>query len=795
MKNQEKSAVEALVEGWEFCVSNREAGVYGRARLNYETRRCLWANQSVDGKKWQAPKGKEIFPWPGASDARVPLVDKYIREDVAFLMTVRRRMRTTVSGVGTEDAGFGNRMTQLLRWQQNTQMRKEWGRENRLFASYGLEGGAALMKIWWAKERVLEYQEIDIETIRAAAMQEGLAVQATGGQGAEEGGELNAMDAMGRQGGMGAMAPQQGPAGLLLSLLLVEETEAEAGDVLLQLLDGSGELGLTKRKARRLARELRTEGHGKIAVPVVVKDRPQVKALRLNEDVFLAPEATGVGEEVYERELVTEGQLRERVGTLGWDEEFVEAVIETQRGVMSFAGNGFAGRSGSSGNGSVVYVGNGAGGLTSRLFEIIHAYRKVWDEDGVPEIRYTCFSPGLIRKDRKGSFTTEARRHGGDGSEFAKGTVGYDGPLGYSGGDLNFVLWERDKRSELVDDAPGYGEMAATMQRQIKVEWDARVDRNSMATLPPMFHRPGQEPERWGPGARMPLMRRDDVGFVEAPKYDPGSKEEEETVRKFADEYFGRSVDEQNMVEGQTLKQEMADTWMEACGQIDEWILKLDQQFLPEQIIIRVVGSQKGQSLSMTKDEIQGSFDLSVGYSTENMDQQVKAAKIGLLERVMAMDVNGIVDRDAAMAEAFELVDPSMGERILKPVEAAKQAELEDEDLVMSKMAAGIPVDIKPGQAYQLRLGRLKQLLTQSPMVQRKYGLDQNFKSLVDWRAQQLGHQVEQRENAQIGRLGGKAGFEQFPAEENGAMGAAMEGMGGMQGMGAPGGAGGGGGF
>src|SRR5687768_14117047 len=87
-----------LKEDFQDAVQRRDTNIFRRQRLNYEARYCVWANQSRDGRKWTAAKGSKPFPWPGASDARVALVDKYINEDVSFLMVVLDRMRLIVSG-------------------------------------------------------------------------------------------------------------------------------------------------------------------------------------------------------------------------------------------------------------------------------------------------------------------------------------------------------------------------------------------------------------------------------------------------------------------------------------------------------------------------------------------------------------------------------------------------------------------------------------------------------------------------------------------------------------------------
>ena len=122
----------ALKEGYLDAVQRRDRTVFSRQRLNYRARFTVWGNQSDDGKKWTAPAGQKPFPWSGASDARVSLVDKYINEDVAFLMVVSDRMRVMVSGTESNDAAYAHRLTNLLRWMNATQITEYRFRSSRL---------------------------------------------------------------------------------------------------------------------------------------------------------------------------------------------------------------------------------------------------------------------------------------------------------------------------------------------------------------------------------------------------------------------------------------------------------------------------------------------------------------------------------------------------------------------------------------------------------------------------------------------------------------------------------------
>ena len=133
--------------------------------------------------------------------------------------------------------------------------------------------------------------------------------------------------------------------------------------------------------------------------------------------------------------------------------------------------------------------------------------------------------------------------------------------------------------------------------------------------MPPFFHPTGEEPEAWGPGVKLPTDMPDRYGYFESPRYDPGSKEMEITVREFADEYFGRAR-ENNQVEAATLKGELVRTWLLGWWQSATQLLKLCQQYLPDEVFYTVVGgAEQARPLRATRDEIQGEFHLQLVFN------------------------------------------------------------------------------------------------------------------------------------------------------------------------------------
>lgn len=685
-----------LASDYRSSVDQRDRNVFQRQRLNYETRYAIWAGQTEDGKKWTARNGEDVFPWAGASDARVPLIDKYIKEDVAMLMNVTSRMRVRVTGIESNDDKFGHRLTNLLRWQKSTQM-KEYSREIRLLANYMLESGSVLCGVYWDRQTQLGYEQIDLEEIKTMSQD---LLQSLEGE---------------------TPTPAQQNLIELPQMILDRSTETDA----VTYLSESVFTWMNKTKIRAAVRELRKTGSTTIPRPYLIKDRPCIEALRINEDVFIPSETTDIQQAraIYRRETLTETQLVERKNSHGWDAKFVDQLIKSQRGQMSMEYGGNHYRRNNRRDSNLLNH--------HRLFEVVHAYQRAYDENDVPGIYYTVFNPNI---------TDLAAWHG---------------PLGYEHGEYPFVFLETESRDRLLDDSRGYGEIGSTWQNAIKAQWDSRTDRTSIATLPPSYHPPGTPPDDWGPGVQIPTVRPDDFGFMEIPKYDRGSAEIEETVRKFSDEYFGRPVDDQNTFQAQNVQQELANNWMDGVKRIDEQILKLDQQLMPEEFYFRVVGTDQAKSIRATREEIQGSFDVDIKYNVADLDPEKVEGKLALIERALQMDLTGRVDRNTALEVAFEIIDPNMGERILRPALEASQAEVEDEKNVFARMMAGVGTDVLPqGQAYPLRLQTLTDIFRQNPKAQQAYQSDGHFRELMDKRLQQLQFQIQQRENARIGVLG-----------------------------------------
>ena len=691
--------LEELREETAFILNERDSNVFARARLNYEARYCVWAGQSEDGRKWTPRSGEdEVFPWSGASDARVPLVDLYVKKHHAFLMTLYDRMRTRVNGTEVNDLAWANRMTSFLRWMKYTQM-TEARRENELLANYLLERGSGVMGIFWSKQRQLAYEELDLETLVTQAFEKAQAAQ----------------------------NPEEEQAWLDLPQATFNPAfDAETAKLLVQLYPDVPAGALA-----RILPDLRAQGFARFPRPIITINRPKIVALAPNEDVFISPDARYEDDgTILWFETMREAKFRARAKDLKWDPAWADEVLETQRGNVEFGSMEFRHRLTPNTASIVPWKGSTN---ARKLFLVGHAYRRLADANGVPGIFYTCFHPHL---------TERCARH-----EL----------MNYDHGQQPFVWLTSETRSRRVDDARGYGEVAHTWQNQVKAVWDNRIDRESIATVPPSHYPPGQQPDKWGPGVQVPTTSPEQYGFYDPPRHDPGSEEVEISVRGFSDDYFGFTTTEDKAADAAVMKQQLANRWLDAQTRIDVQILQLCQQFEPDEIYFREVGSAKGNPIHATREDIQGKFDLQCSFDTGDLDPEQRQQKAAMLNDIVASDVNGILDHNEALMVRLEMYDPNLGERLLKPAESASQQEKDDEESVFGKLLIGISVPVKPGQAYQLRLQTLQSLLQTNQMAQNLVPQNEQAQEAIKQRLKDLTQALQNAPggpNAQIGRGG-----------------------------------------
>ena len=638
---------------------------------NFNTRMCIWSGKSNDNRK-HARSGVDPFPWDGASDQDVPLVDELIKCHSAMVMNGVRKANIVASPVGSDDVGRAKIVAQFLKWLLNTQM-PEFHTEVERSINHLLEKGIAVTYQCWIKREQKILQTIRLQEIAQAMPQ-------------------------------------------VAEALMDELLEDQFVDMI------TGQYSVGKAKARTMLRQLRTTGETSIPMAQGTENRPSIRALAPDEDIFFPPYTVDIQDAPYVFQVMhyTPTQLREMVLNQGWDDDWVEYVVEHSRGdtepdrKASF---------------------QSVASDRDDIIEVVYAYQRLVDEDGVPGIYCTIFHP-------KNSESSESLKQ-----PYAKHEL-----LSYAHGQYPFVVTKLEEWSKRLYETRGYPEIARGFQNQLKVEIDSQVDRAALQ-FPPLEYPAGRPPVEWRPGGRIPYRVPGEVKFADMPRLSPASIDVRNEITTQVNRYFGRNSNDVNPMEAAAKQQDLINRVFNHLKQSIEQIFSLYQQYGPDEEYYRVTGVQDMQRFDKGNPGERYDFWLNFDIITQDPEHIVERvdaiAKLG-----QALDKSGTLDTEALLQMAVEQIGPGWGERVILPKETATQKAVEEERLAIAQLTSGIDLDVKPNDAHEIKMQIFQQWI-QQPDIQEKIQQDEGLQQRIENYGKKRMFQMQQIENASIGRLGG----------------------------------------
>ena len=487
---------------------------------------------------------------------------------------------------------------------------------------------------------------------------------------------------------------------------------------------------LRKTRITRMVNELRKDGVTEIPSEKVTANRPSVKAYELGRDLIVDSNVLDLqaARAVYCVHYLTPEQAKEMVITGNWSSEFVEDCIENSQG-------DFPAQTSEVFN---TYVTGGYGSFDQYegLIRLITCYRKEIDEDGVPICTTTIFSE-----------TVEG---------FAKYSTEMYGD-GYP-----FVAITREHLSRRLFDSRGYPELLRSYQLAVKTEMDARRDRASMSTVPPMEVLAGRKPEQVGPGSVIPVRRRGEVGFMEIPRYSPASTEVEMQLRQLADKVTGRATSEADAVEANVMRQSLVNNWLHGWTQVLRQFWAMERQYGNPEQWFRVTGSEQGVQLLM--DQTADEYDFQISWNANNADEAAVVKKLETVGQVLSQyDRQGQARYDAFLKTFLEAIDPGLASKLIAPAEEATNKEVMETSEDIAKIFSGQVVNAPESANVQLRLQMLQQYLQGTEEIpasdiQERMQTDEQFAARLQNYASQLEFQQTQQRNALTGQLGAPPG-------------------------------------
>ena len=676
-------------------------GNVARLNSNDDIRLARWQGQADDGKKYShlMDEGESVFPFEGASDVRCRLVDQTINELVVLLVSSWQLARLRISGTEANDTSTAGAIQNLANWMVSNRLRAELEREAELWAQYSLQFGWSAVHIGWERKLGSRNVTITLPELELRAVN----------------GDVIAAEA------------------------IKELNRTGASDLTCNILANA--LSCPETEARRIAEELLSTGASTYREQYAVSNAPAVAALKPFDEICFPPETLDLQDArvIFRRTFMTEVEMRELIETDGWDAAFVEEAANC------------AGKSSWYADPNLVPTTTNVTNTINRadnLVEIIYAYTRQINEDGIPCIYYTVFCPQVQE------------------SLYAKHDV-----LDYAHGQYPFIEFRRERLRRSIIESRGIPEIAYTDQMEIKAQHDSIRDRTAFETLPPI-----KVKKRLGtqniiqPGGLLPVTTPDDYTFLSPPQGNPAlafNLIDRVEARNAA--YFGLYHASIPPVKTQTTQQFLVNNWLTAWGRVFKQIVSLSIQYMDGGEIERVAGVP----VVLQPQEITATYDFNVSYNIKELDTDYVMEKLKAISSfVVPLDAGGVIDRNKLTQRFIEAISPEAAKDILLDQASASQKMYEGVQNDIAKMMAGMePQYVENDPAAKSKLQYAQDILSKNPKAQQAAQGDQQFQALLQNYMQNLQMSVSQQENKTIGRFGVTPVSDKFMQEQQGQQG------------------------
>ena len=671
-----------------------ERSLYNGANIaklnaNDDMRLCRWEGQTEDGKKHSDYRQDQdpALPFEGASDVRVRLADKLINELVAIKMAAWTKAKRKVNGVTIEDSQIAGAATTLMSWILENKIGMEVRREAYLLAQYAEQYGWSVMHIGWDQQVGKRPDTITIEQL--AEIQ--------------------------------AVAEQTSPNGPLQNLCqnIMEGTKDDfVANIIMSVVP------IDDSQVKKMLQDLRNEGKATVFFDSITRNLPTITALKPFDEIAFPPETIELEKArvIFRRVFMTEVEIRSMVDSDGWNEEFVEEVIQTSGHHTWYNDPNIVPAAALLTNQQ--YRGN-------NLIEIVYSYARQIGEDGKPCIYYTIFNP-FIRSE----LCAKHER------------------LTYQHGSYPFVPYRREHIRKIFCESRGVPEIVITDQAELKAQHDSLRDRTAFETLPPIkVKKRNGYIGSIGPGMQLPVSTPDDYQFLEPPRGSPQlAFNLIETVKQNCAEYFG--LQHANIAPERTamMQQVMVDNWLSVWARIYQQIFQLSLQYMDETEIERITNYQ----LTKKSSEIAGQFDFAVSFDVNELNPEWVSEKLSAITQfVVPLDSGGVIDRNKLIMKICESISPDIAKEIVIDQATATQKLEKDVKTDMAIMLLGMePQYVENDPTAEAKMQILQQVMQQNPKAAMASQTDQTFGMIFQNYTKNLQMSIEQQKNKQIGRQG-----------------------------------------
>ena len=692
-------------------------------------RRNLWPGQSPDGRKWDEwqADGEPAEPWDGCSDTRVPAVDGAINAGVALGMAAFRRAELTVATVNPDATPMEGPLSAFGHWMLRKRFRRELELEAELSLQYIGEYGYCCAYVGWERELNKRRKMVTLEELAPLAQQnpefQNLVPMIL------ESPDLDDVS---------AQAIQQ--------IYRLYVTQEMAGKGFFEdELDDDKLLTLKLSTAKSYVRELREEGKVEVPMPYVSKNQPLVYMARLYHEFLCSRGTTEIQSArcLFLRRTFTEAELDAKLQD-GWDPKFVEEAKKT-KGSLSMWGNPSGQPTIAPTNMSPAKVVGGVRWykLTQSQYErieIVYAFRRNTDENGVTEIYQTILSPHITH-DPNGKKDFCAKHELVD----------------YAHGRYPFVALKRENLGRGLTETRSVSEIGGTWQAEEKTQRDMLFNRAQLDTLPPIsVPKLGGTDYKLGPGAQVPTKRGDEYKKLFELGQPPTLALE--IIKLLAVEradYFGLFHPEVPQPVTTSKQEKSSGDYFTFWSEILLQMTALYLQYNPQEAA-RVTGTP--EIAAIDPFDLMQSIQFGMAFDIMELDHDYLMKKLETIaEKILPLDVTGTIDRSALIALAVRMIDSRLADKILMDRGAASQKVFDDVMAQTIKMANGNEaqyVDNDPTAPMKMQF--LQQIVANNPKYQQLMQQDGRFVQLMENYSKSLQMSIDQQQNKQVGRIGVK---------------------------------------
>ena len=674
----------------EFQRSTQNGGNTANIAENDDIRLARWAGQTHDGKKHSEslPEGEPAFPFEGASDVRCRLTDKTINELVGMLMTTFDRCQVKVSGTEINDGDFAASANVLMSWLTQNKLRTELRNEAELLAQYTQQYGFSAMHIVWEQEMATRFQTIRMDELVAVVQQ----------------------------------AMQQNPNTALRELpdaIMAGDKDDYAVDLISQYIKT-----LDPKQVKKAVKQLRETGKAEIPETYISKNLPNLVALKPYEEIAFPPETINIQQArvIFRRVFISEVELRGLAKIHDWSDEFVEEAVAMAGMHSQFHDPNLI---------PAASLVNYQVHRNDHLIELVYAYSRQLDKDGVQGIYQTIFCPR-------------------SGSEI----YAEHGLLGYAHNKYPFVVYRRERLRRPIYESRGVPELAMTNQFEIKAQRDSIRDRTAFTTMPPILVK-----KRLGginkvaPAMHLPVTSPDDYRFMPAPTGDTGTAFNLiDRVELENAQYFGLFHPQVSPQLTQVTQQNLVNNWLDVWSEAFSMTFSLMLQYLDPAEIEGITGTPIPQNAS----NISNQYDFRIKYDVRELDTNFVIEKLkAIMQFVMPLDQGGVIDKNKLVKAAIEAIDQDKAKDIIINTGTASQLLYKEIQSDVGLMMLGNEANyVENDPAAATKLQYLQDVISKNPKAQQTMQGDKHFRALLDNYVKNLQMSVSQQQNKQIGRTG-----------------------------------------